>query len=1497
MRSINAAIAFTVLLVASQVGVGICSTLELIISDSGRNQAWSSRLRIGDDFNAKGADGNPVGGVMAGTTPIQQLLVPMPSKTELQQMSPAQEKVWTQQLSNVLKDRVHIATTNGVSLFEVRLLQDTPQPANPDLPWQANPLMDRFSRMTYRAVGGLVQDLRERQTPVRVTAAMADSGCQVFSKAIEEWKPYADNFRRVDMVDGRSSLGETRPVISTLGSKRVRLFNTEGSTPSPMSIGQTSAAKGLLKNNPGLMLYTVRPEQTDTNTVIDSMPWETSLAGFEPYSLTRFKYSQNQITEQNLGNKYVAQDFRGPVSGWDPQVNIFLLSRNVSSLGISLPKSYGNSIPNMHRSLATGCDLTHEVKHGETSNAPAFFALKESTIDTAQLNAQMNLLADSAADFKNVLVVGSSGSRLTNRLADTISRRVGDHRVRIVDDLGGNRKVSGLAKDYNASCVVGFRDNFETTHKNASYLISRDAANVIVKGATALKSSLEAMQAYHSPELGGQWTFSQMKKANEYSERLGKNKFLSPTLTTVKRASGLLESLNKDFSRADQGQFRWITSHTVEKVGEIGVDVITDTGFLKKTIGERSALYKPLGAFGSAGGVDAVRAVAQISGSGNWHPRKWDIKTWELVTTSFSDASAYGLGVAVAYSTANPAAAHEIGSAFQSGAALARAGLIPATQPLFDSMMGAVDGEAITAIAQYENAASRAVLSGASVPKVDDWFTKDQRKALGINRGAYKRLLGTQDTYEQMSINQRIRHSYSYSKNSQNLNTRTIEIPESRMDMIAPRIGHGTNLVLRGRTVLDKYNLNKLNANSVNISRDPFNLKTPKTNDVVINSTPAYESMSSRLGTMETNKTLLDFTRNDTSKPSFLEQGFKEIENMKFGDMTDFSRYRTSSYPTSRDLHFRPEVDGVMLNASAMVEGDGSALTSGNVSLIFQNSSGVIDFMKLKRFATALWCTYLSVEGPGISIEPVNTGLQARPDKHEVRYIGQVRNTELSMVMRETDYLMKRWSVGSHCPDISNFLTPDEIRTAAGKKPSYRPSRFWLIPEELTFKQSDNMMLLSSGRMTVQTEYLDNNPTGEKNEINELFAKWMTDNYAEISYRYPVFDQLFEYSKLVSLSTYLRENQIPMLWFLMANRELIITEKSIDEVDQLSKKSGNEFWVTAYGGVEMQLDKIIQNKNSYQYDASLAAAETSIRTDLSDSENKNKPVVFSANDTSYTVASENTLKLFSTPADGDTIQTDLGLVDKYNEKNNGSDVEEWKLVAPRLELVRYYNPEITTNAQFGRGWHLLVPFRLETETKVPLADVQYAPKKLVMANLLSGIQEVLCRDRSTSNPLRYVPEEKSGLTESLVRHPNGAWKLNDRLGSVFTFDRDGDLTQMVLRKDQKISFKIGEKSYSKFITGYSVEYRYSKEEIHGNNLKFLTAVKQGEHSARIYWNSDSLNPQIAIIRVLQQGQIKPIEVLNYEYGLDGILSRVKSKSGRSVNFTYENDHMRVSLTQ
>ena len=122
-----------------------------------------------------------------------------------------------------------------------------------------------------------------------------------------------------------------------------------------------------------------------------------------------------------------------------------------------------------------------------------------------------------------------------------------------------------------------------------------------------------------------------------------------------------------------------------------------------------------------------------------------------------------------------------------------------------------------------------------------------------------------------------------------------------------------------------------------------------------------------------------------------------------FPDLNRFGTLKTNSSPNyslgsfsdnysmrsgfNKHLPLGQDIGGVMLNTSAKVEGGKSTLNTANISLIFQNSNGIIDFMKLQRFSTALWATYLSVEGPGISIDPSKSHRYGV--KHTVRPMGR----------------------------------------------------------------------------------------------------------------------------------------------------------------------------------------------------------------------------------------------------------------------------------------------------------------------------------------------------------------------------------------------------------------------------------------------------------------------------------------------------------------------------
>lgn len=1508
-----------------------CIALELIISDSGRNQSFSSKLNSGDNFSVIGSDGKPVGGTLAGTHFIEQFLVPMPSKIELEQMSASQEKIWTKNLGGMLKDRVHIAITNGAEVFEIRLLQDTPKPENSAMSWQESAHTDRFANMTYRAIGELVNDLKVQETQVRITAALADSGGSAFAMSVNAWEAYADTFRRVDFVDARAMHTDVRQVIKILGSKRVRIINTDGLAVAPsMTVARSEVTNNLLASNPDLSAYTLKLDLKEIGKP-DTTPWMSSLAGYKSYSVERKQYVDNKVVNQQLSRIVTGQDFRAPKRGWDPVNNNMKPTELLDSLGILPSESCNKVVPNLRRSLATGYNLRPEDNRGSVSNLPAFFALADNTHDTTQLSMQMKQLVEVSTDFKNVYVVGETDSKLTRQLADSIAFKIGSDRVQLINPPDGIRRSQSLAKSSYDTCIVGWKQKFDTTYKNASFLVHRDVSDILVKGASTLQSSVKAMKSFYSPKAGEPISPFKAMLANKYSERLGEHKWLTPTFRTVKRATGLLESVNKDISRVNQGKYSWVTSHTVEKIGEIGFDVMTSTEFLDKAIRKTSVLYKPLqnvGRIGSAGGIDAIRAVSHMSGSGRWNPKEWDVKTWELVTDSFSDATAYGLGYTIA--------GHETGAAFQSSATLARAGLRTITKPWFDAALGARSGKASIAVAQYEDAVSRAVLSGAKIPSSEKWFSKDIRKSLNINNKDFNRIKKYEDNMITMQNNNQLRErqrgftpktSIISLSNPMSTNSKT----KSEMKLLNSIINRQNNVTLQGNNpVFERVKYD----HKGKVDSDSLGIKSGRGTTIRMKpSTPAYRTVFPILSKYEDAKYgntvqsarsprmgLSQYSSDNVKRklPYYdIDRKLKPVDHHfggggpppppGGGGMRDIT---SRMFPISNALNTanmnkylpistmgqqkfgQPNVRGVLLKGAASLNEGAEAFGEGDVSLVFQDSAGEIDIYKLRCFVTSLWAAYLSVEGPGISIDPA----EPKMDYQKVRHIGQVKNTYLTRVMRETDYLMKQWAIGTHRPDIKGFLTSDDfselLKKEKGKKRvTGRPSRFWLVPDGLAFTRSGNMLLLSGGRMTVQTEYLDDNPKGEKNEANEAFAKWFTNDYSLISAHYPIFQELFDYAQLVSLGTYLRENRVPMLKFLLANRELIITEKSIDKVDKLKKKSDYEWNISISGGVALEATESVRDQRRYKTDESLKEAFNEADKESGGLDILSDTVVFNSGATDYTVTSNQSLMLSDSPATGDIVQTDFAHWKEYEEV---AGEEKWSLVTPAMELIRYYNLNIKTRAQLGQGWHLLVPFRLEnSKVRKPLVP-GVLPARIAMVNLLSGEREIMKStiDQKT-NRINYIPLDKNAFVSLLVPLSNGSWALRDRLGATFRFDKEGDLTHMELRPEKTISFKVGDKAYRKKIPGYIAEYKYKTKVIAGRSQKLLISVRQGNEIARITRVVDNQLNHIASIQILHIGQGKPIEILTYMYNKDDRLVRVTNKNAHSTEIAYNDDEMQV----
>jgi len=483
-------------------------------------------------------------------------------------------------------------------------------------------------------------------------------------------------------------------------------------------------------------------------------------------------------------------------------------------------------------------------------------------------------------------------------------------------------------------------------------------------------------------------------------------------------------------------------------------------------------------------------------------------------------------------------------------------------------------------------------------------------------------------------------------------------------------------------------------------------------------------------------------------------------------------------------------VGGVSLRAEAHVEGGLPAsadLSRGGFALVVDGKSASLAPEAFRKFVTALWAVYFSDEDPGISIDPIGPGI----DKHLVRYIGNVLNTDLGRVMREADYLMKKWAVGTERANVPGFANPDDFIAKVGLQAAAY-SRFWFVPEDMTFKRAGDMLLFSGGRMTVKTEYLSQGLSAHAEPANEKFAEMFTNQYDRIAESYPVYRELFEYAKLVSLAKYLKTSGVPLTWFLMANKDLVLTEDSPGTVDALAHGSNYYRNLTITGGVNLKTE------GRYVYDATATAAiqqamarsgpaepaRSTVASAPAISPAASQPFSFDVGKASYSVIPQHSL---TTGKDqwGNRYQTDLAL-------RNGD--------KPGLELVRYFDTRHTSQTEFGSGWRLLVPYRIQPsgDETTEFLNVR-VPVKMAIENLLTGRNEVLTFSSDRYSIAGYVPDKlAASQVVGLFVMSNASFRLADKLGNEFWFDPAGAMTDVAFANQERIHYEYLERATDAF---------------------------------------------------------------------------------------------------
>jgi len=465
-------------------------------------------------------------------------------------------------------------------------------------------------------------------------------------------------------------------------------------------------------------------------------------------------------------------------------------------------------------------------------------------------------------------------------------------------------------------------------------------------------------------------------------------------------------------------------------------------------------------------------------------------------------------------------------------------------------------------------------------------------------------------------------------------------------------------------------------------------------------------------------------------------------------------------------------------------------------SLMLEGNGAGLSQVAFQRVITAIWAVYLSPEPPGISINPIAPGV----DKHLVQYIGNVVNTDLGRVMREADYTMKKWAVGTEAPDIPGFDTPDSLMRRYGTHSINVSRRFWFVPDDLQFDITDRSIRFASGTMKLLTETAMEHHGGTPEKADQDFADFFSKHYVRIAERYPIYAELQEYGQLVALARFLKQQQIPLLWFLLANRNLIETENAAGAVDELVKGSRTFPGVDIHGGVNLG------GSPHYVWDA---AALDAMRTAQRLSPTLSPPHAAPRFPADSSLASGETQRLTLQqrqytvrPAIGDSpvvdrygryYKTDLAVwaVPKGARPDAmGTDTKAPASDEPMLELVRYFDPIRPAGGDFGHGWRLLIPYEIAREETSRISfRGGLIPQRVTVIDLLSGARELLTFSEDRYALAGWFPQDpKQSRLIGLVLRSDGGSRLVDKLESEFEFDPFGKLVYMQLSPTYHVQY-------------------------------------------------------------------------------------------------------------
>lgn len=265
-----------------------------------------------------------------------------------------------------------------------------------------------------------------------------------------------------------------------------------------------------------------------------------------------------------------------------------------------------------------------------------------------------------------------------------------------------------------------------------------------------------------------------------------------------------------------------------------------------------------------------------------------------------------------------------------------------------------------------------------------------------------------------------------------------------------------------------------------------------------------------------------------------------------------------------------PNVGGVYLNKAAEVIGNLSGIqevafdpVTNRVILIGSDSNQTtLPSIRIDDLAAA----FRSVFGdynkePGVTIDPDPQNPKAK--QMIVRFFGGMENTHFGHVLFEADRQMKTLSLGkdniSQKPVSANVegyynMLQLAFSNLAGPYKKELWSRFWLVPEQVIVKVSDDKKSITFPHtcIRVKTETMRWKQgklvpvKNVENEQAEYFANHFTKYYDDYAREFPVYQELKNLVNLVALAKWLKDSGIipGFIWLKKYDKSLPTPEKT-----------------------------------------------------------------------------------------------------------------------------------------------------------------------------------------------------------------------------------------------------------------------------------------------------------------------------------------------------------------